>query len=559
MKVTSILNLIITASLVRALNIPSLSNTTIIDKRQTTSTASSSERYVFAHFMVGFVNSYTQDDWDRDVALAVSKGIDGFALNCDGQDANAQQLQYAFTAASSSNFKLFISPDFVHYSYEDPGPVSELLKLWVTQGAYFQFDGKPFVSSFWGEGTDWVKVRENVGVDLYVCPYYYASQAAVDTPGLDGLFSWKTWPGEGQDTVVFENMTTAPDEEYLSLLAPLDKAYMAPVSPWFYSHLPASTGYAKNYHLYSDTLWPTRWQQILDLVTQYPDQVRFVEIITWNDWTESSLITPYRGTMETDGIKDWAEDFDHSAFMDMMGPFISAFKAGNALPELTENRLVWWYRPTLKAAECSGTDSVGEKPRGWDMAADSVFLAALTTGPATVTVTIGGTASSQQVDGAGVHTLAFPMSVGGVSFQMDVDGGGSASGQGAIEISDQCYRGVYNFNVLAGAAAADGTTSGTSNTGGASAPVSSAAAPSSTAGGSDDSSAESMAPDGGVATTQQSSSAYSTPSDGGVVRTQQPTSASSAPAGGAVSSTVPAQSYSTRPWGGWRTGGWGNR
>ncbi|WVQ63891.1 uncharacterized protein L199_002047 [Kwoniella botswanensis] len=510
MKVISVLNLVITASLVRALNIPSLSNTTIIDKRQTTSTASSSERYVFAHFMVGFVNSYTQDDWNRDVALALSKGIDGFALNCDGQDTNAQQLQFAFTAASSSNFKLFISPDFVHYSYEDPGPVSELLKPWVTQGAYFRYDGKSFVSSFWGEGTDWVKVRENVGVDLYVCPYYYASQAAVDTPGLDGLFSWRAWPGEGQDTVVFENMTTAPDEEYLSLLAPLGKAYMAPVSPWFYSHLPASTGYAKNYYLYSDTLWPTRWQQTLDLVTKYPEQVQFVEIITWNDWTESSLITP----------------------------------------------------PTLKAAECSGTDSVGEKPRGWDMAADSVFVAALTTGPATVTVTIGGTASSQQVDGAGVHTLAFPMSVGGVSFQMDVDGGGSAIGQGAIEISDECYRGVYNFNVLAGTATADGTSSGTSNTGGSiSAPVSSAAMPSSTAAGSDDStpsSAGSTPSDGGVATTQQASSAYSTPSDSGIAATQQPSSESSALADTGAGSSVQPQPYSSHPWGGWRTGGWGN-
>ncbi|WVW79367.1 hypothetical protein I302_101335 [Kwoniella bestiolae CBS 10118] len=562
MKLNFLAGLVLTAYLTHALSIPRLSNITQPEKRQAAPATSSSERYVFAHFMVGFVNSYTQEDWNRDVALAVSKGIDGFALNCDGQDTNAQQLQFAFTAASSSNFKLFISPDFVHYSYEDPGPVSELLKPWVTQASYFQFEGKLFVSSFWGEGTDWVKVRENVGVELYVCPYYYASQAAADTPGLDGLFSWRTWPGEGQDTVVFENMTTAPDEEYLSLLAPLGKSYMAPVSPWFYSHLPASTGFPKNYHLYSDTLWPTRWQQILDLVTTYPDQVKFVEIITWNDWTESSLITPYRGTMTTDGNKEWSEDFDHSAFMDMMGPFISAFKAGNAAPQVTENRIVWWYRPTLKAAECSGTDSVGEKPRGWEMAADSVFVAALTTGPATVTVTIGGTASSQQVTEAGVHTLAFPMSVGVVSFQMDVDGGGSASGQGTIEISDQCYRGMYNFNVLAGTAVADVT----SNTGGSiSAPASSAAAaPSSAApftNGSSPSSVSAPPSDASSVITAPGSmapsSAYSTPSDGGVATTQPPSTATSVPAYSGPGSYPPPQSASSHPWGGWRNPGWG--
>nr|XP_018259199.1 uncharacterized protein I303_08127 [Kwoniella dejecticola CBS 10117]OBR81357.1 hypothetical protein I303_08127 [Kwoniella dejecticola CBS 10117] len=528
MLLSTLLCAILGTVLAHALSIPSPSHSVSFEERQAAS--AESERYVFAHFMVGFVNSYTQDDWNRDVALASSKGIDGFALNCDGQDTNAQQLQYAFTAASNSNFKLIISPDFVHYSYEDPGPVSELLKPWVTQLGYFQYEGKPFVSSFWGEGTDWVKVRENVGVELYVCPYDYASQAAVDTPGLDGLFSWRTWPGEGTDEVVFQNMTSDPDEEYLNLLAPLGKTFMAPVSPW------SSTGFPKNYYLYSDTLWPTRWQQILDLGVKYPDQVKFVEIITWNDWTESSLISPYKGTMTTDGNKEWSEDFDHSVFMDMMGPFISAFKAGQAQPQVTEDRMVWWYRPTLKNAECSSTDSVGEKPRGWEMAADSVFVAALTTGPATITVTIGGVASSQSVDGAGVHTLAFAMSVGSVAFQMEVDGGGSATGKGAIEISDQCYNGVYNFNVLAGTAAVDGTSSPASgDTALASSAPEVSAAPASSVEAGTAVSAEASIP---------ASSAYSTPSDegGNTSATQAVSSVPVAPA----SSSLPGR------WGNWR-------
>ncbi|WVQ81263.1 hypothetical protein IAT38_003386 [Cryptococcus sp. DSM 104549] len=421
----------------------------------------SDERWVFAHFMVGFVNSYTQEDWTRDVALAASKGIDGFALNCDGQDTNQQQLTYAFQAASASSapFKLFISPDFVHFSYSDPAPVSAFLKPWVTEDAYFQYEGKPFVSSFWGEGTDWEAVTTSVGTDLYVVPFYYASQAAAETKGVNGLFSWEVWPGESTDDVVNQNMTTDPDKEYLDLLAPLGKTYMAPVSPWFYAHLPASTGYPKNYYLYSDTLWPTRWQQILDLAVANPDQLKFVEIITWNDWTESSLISPYRGTMTTDGNEQWSKDFDHSALMDMMGPFIKAFKAGSGEVEVEENRIVWWYRPTLKDAECDATDTVGEKPRGADMAADSIFVAALTTGAATITVTSGSSTSSQTVDKAGVHTLAFPMDVGSVSFDMKVDGGGTASGKGAIEISAECYEGVYNFNILSGTAVADGSSS----------------------------------------------------------------------------------------------------
>ncbi|WRT69078.1 uncharacterized protein IL334_006061 [Kwoniella shivajii] len=568
MRSVLFIGLPLTASLGDALGIPDNCNSSLVqpastvrpdqgvNRRQVPTTASmvNNERFVFAHFMVGFVNAYNQEDWNRDIALAASKGIDGFALNCDGQDTNAQQLQYAFTAASSLNFKLFISPDFVHYSYTDPGPVSELLKPYLSESAYFQYEGKPFVSSFWGEGIDWVQIGENVGVDLYVCPYYKSSQAAADTPGLDGLFSWNTWPGQDSDSAVFQNMTTAPDEEYLNLLAPLGKAYMAPVSPWFYSHLPASTGFPKNYHLYSDTLWSTRWQQILELVVAHPDQVKFVEIITWNDWTESSLISPYRGTLTTDGNKEWSEDFDHSAWMDMMGPFISAFKAGQSKPQINEDRIVWWYRPTLKNAECDSTDSVGEKPRGWEMAADSVFVAALTTGPATITVTIGGTSSSQKVDGEGVHTLAFPMCAGSVSFQMTVDGGGTAIGKGNIDITDQCYKGIYNFNVLVGTALVDGSSPSSVST-----DVSPSIDISSTV-----SSLGTMIP----STINTVSTAYSTLPDTGISSYSNSQGSTTVPDPETTSASAPDEATSSyaaatsaptsnvAPWNGWRNGGW---
>ncbi|ODN74466.1 hypothetical protein L202_06852 [Cryptococcus amylolentus CBS 6039] len=393
-------------------------------------TSSSAEQYVFAHFMVGFVDAYTQEDWTRDIELAASKGIDGFALNWDGQDANAQQLALAFKAASalSTPFKLFISPDFVHYSTEDHEPVSDLLKSWITEDAYFRYNDKSFVSSFWGEGTDWEAVETDVGQDLYVVPYYYASQSAAGTKGVDGLFSWSAWPGEGTEDVVNQNMTTDKDKEYLDLLGPLDKTYMAPVPPWFYAHLPASTGYSKNYYLYSDTLWPTRWQQILSLTKNYPDQLKFVEIITWNDWT------------------DVEQRFRPFCFHGhMMGPFITAFKAGSEDVSVTENRLVYWYRPSLKDAECDSTDSVGSKPSGAEMAADSIFVAV---GAATITVTSGSSTSSQIVDKAGVHTLSFPMKAGAVSFEMKMDNDGRVSGNGAIEVTSGCYVSHRSLKVI---------------------------------------------------------------------------------------------------------------
>lgn len=68
--------------------------------------------------------------------------------------------------------------------------MANLLKPWLTQPAQFRYEDKPFVSSFWGQGTDWEAVRKAVGMELYVVPYYYASTAAAESKGVDGLFSW---------------------------------------------------------------------------------------------------------------------------------------------------------------------------------------------------------------------------------------------------------------------------------------------------------------------------------------------------------------------------------
>ena len=54
---------------------------------------------VFAHFMIGIVSTYQQEDYITDMNLAKSKGIDGFALNIGVDPYTQQQLDYAYAAA----------------------------------------------------------------------------------------------------------------------------------------------------------------------------------------------------------------------------------------------------------------------------------------------------------------------------------------------------------------------------------------------------------------------------------------------------------------------------
>ncbi|TFY80574.1 hypothetical protein EWM64_g3435, partial [Hericium alpestre] len=61
----------------------------------------SGDKLVVAHFVVGNTHDYTVDDWKRDIALAASKGLDGFALNFGKDEWQPAKLDDAYAAAQA--------------------------------------------------------------------------------------------------------------------------------------------------------------------------------------------------------------------------------------------------------------------------------------------------------------------------------------------------------------------------------------------------------------------------------------------------------------------------
>ena len=71
---------------------------------------------MFAHMIVGNTNSYTVADWESNIRLAASKGIDAFVLNIapplDGTTGTQTANDFGAAANVASNFKLFFSFDY---------------------------------------------------------------------------------------------------------------------------------------------------------------------------------------------------------------------------------------------------------------------------------------------------------------------------------------------------------------------------------------------------------------------------------------------------------------
>jgi glucan endo-1,3-alpha-glucosidase len=140
--------------------------------------------------MVGIVSTYKQVDWEADMRLAKSKEITGFALNIGVDPYNEEQLDLAYAAADVVGFDLFISFDFNWYKTSDVSGVVSVFKRYASHPRQLKVDGKPFVSTFIGDGFDWSAVEKEMGMEIYSVPFYQPSKQVVDTPSVSGLFSW---------------------------------------------------------------------------------------------------------------------------------------------------------------------------------------------------------------------------------------------------------------------------------------------------------------------------------------------------------------------------------
>ena len=143
-----------------------------------------------------------------------------------------------FRTAAGQGFQLLFSFDYAGNGPWDEGEVIDYIQKYASSGAYYHYNGQPFVSTFEGpdNADDWFSIKG--ATNCFFMPDWSSlgAKAELQSGAADGLFSWAAWPWGSQD------MDTYVDASYLQYLG--DLPYMMPVSPWFYTNLP---GYSKNW------------------------------------------------------------------------------------------------------------------------------------------------------------------------------------------------------------------------------------------------------------------------------------------------------------------------
>ncbi|KAJ0413050.1 glycoside hydrolase [Aspergillus carlsbadensis] len=395
----------------------------------------STDRLVFAHFMVGIcANRVSAADYDDDMKRAKSMGIDAFALNIGTDAYSEEQLDFAYESAANNDMKVFISFDFNWYSTSQGTLVGQKVAKYAGLPAQLIVDGKVFVSTFVGDGVDVNGIRSAAGQPIFFAPNFHPEQGT-DMSQVDGLFNWMAWDSNGRNK--------APKPGELVTVQQESSLTCTPVSPWFFTHFGPEVSYSKNWVFPGDlqlltgaVLWYDRWQEMLALGP------RFIEIITWNEYGESHYIGPLSSPHTDDGASKWVND---------MQPFIAAYKDGAISVDnyITEDRLVYWYRPAPRNVNCDVTDTCmlpannnsGNyfygRPDGWETLEDAVFVVTTLTEPATVTVNSGGNIHVFEAP-AGASAFKVPMGVGSQAFSISRYGQVIQSGVSLKPIIDGC-------------------------------------------------------------------------------------------------------------------------
>ncbi|RAL62377.1 hypothetical protein DID88_004943 [Monilinia fructigena] len=418
----------------------------------------SAQKYVFAHVVMGNTAHHTTDNWATDIQTAQAAGIDAFALNIASGDTNTPvQIANAFTAATNlgSSFKLFFSFDYLGGTGAWPATgdcsVASYLNEYGVSPAYFKYNGQVFASTFEGVNNagDWTpngpirSAVQGTAGSIYFVPDYTSLGPAGFTAQLNnvqGGFSWDMWPSGPED------MTTASDVAWQNTLG--SKPYMMGVSPWFFH----SDANPIAWMWKSDDLWAKRWQQVLQV------QPQFVEIVTWNDWGESSYIGPLVSDYEvpTNSLK-YVKNMPHDKLLTLLPYYIAQYKGTNLKP--TTDSMQYWYRTSPSISGTFG-GVLGNNPTQGQaeyspslLAQDKIFFTALLQSAADVQVQIGNSPARNYNGTAGLNHWSQPFNgqTGNVTFSI-VRNGETVKSESGTEITgvSSVLGGLTNFNCWVG-------------------------------------------------------------------------------------------------------------
>ncbi|MFD2963935.1 MULTISPECIES: glycoside hydrolase family 71 protein [Olivibacter] len=379
-------------------------------------------------------------DFGAEIKLATDIGIDGFACNIlsfTGRHWEKTKMLFSVAQNTDRNFKIMIMPDMNSVVGKNPDQLEDIVStLSKYKSAYRLEDGRLVVAPYnaqkktasWWKA--WLNNMHRKGIDIAFVPVFqgwakYAEEFSSISYGMSdwGVRSpsrqvtWKEVPKRAKNIlskvkVQRRNLNSAGSTE----------VWMMPVAPQDFR--PRAYAY---WEADNSAAFRLMWMNAIE------GDADWVQLITWNDYAENTMISPNTATKY--------------GFYDLTAFYVSWFKLGR-MPVIKRDVLYYFYRNSTSSAkpENSLQKKVFVPARGSDEPKDEIELLAFLTKPGRLEIEIAGKKYSKEF-GSGIQSFKVPAVEGTPKFKLIRNGAVEISFNGDVTISNKIiYQNLLYFS-----------------------------------------------------------------------------------------------------------------
>ncbi|MEY2539178.1 MAG: hypothetical protein QOG67_2918 [Verrucomicrobiota bacterium] len=358
--------------------------------------------------------TWPQLNMESEVRAAIARGVTGFTFDVlsasDAATNGRLHLMLAAAHAVDSRFKIVVMPDLVSLGSDSDAVVSIIASAASSPAAYRLSDGRLVVSAF-DAGLNspawWQSVISRLtaqGIHIAFVPTFLAWPATADAFAAFS-YGFADW---GAATVP---ASSAMQDDPEIIHSTYGKIYMMPVDPQQYRPKDFLFWEAGNSATYREA-WTGSIKGDAD----------WVQLVTWNDFSESSAISP-----STDATLQRSIG---TGYYNLTGYYAAWFLTGQQ-PQITHDVLYYFYR--REATTSAGPAQTQRDIIATGAAQNEIELLAFLTSPGVLKITIGGKTYTQNA-AAGMVSFSVPSQAGTPVFALSRSGADVISFKGGVQI-----------------------------------------------------------------------------------------------------------------------------
>jgi len=374
--------------------------------------------------------SRSEADWQlldmkEEVRRAVALGLDGFVCDIlDHKGVHFERVKLLLEAANQVDpgFKIVLMPDMQSKFKDQPERLTETIRTLSAYPAVYRMnDGRVVVAPYNAQRQsvdwwkDWLRDIRGQNVKVAFMPLFQGwGKYAADFASISaGMSDWGSRSPKAQAR--WRNMASEA-HKYTSI-------WMTPVSPQ--DMRPRSSSYTETSNSESFRIM---WQNAIS------GGADWVQLITWNDYSEASEIAPSTHTQY--------------AFYDLTAYYTTWFKTGRP-PRIVRDVLYYFHRVQSLSVPSKDNARPGtlRASAGSDPPSNEIELLAFLAQPGTLEIEIGGRVQRQEAQ-AGITEFRIPLREGRPKFRLVRQGTPVISLESAFTISNA--RNIENLLYHAG-------------------------------------------------------------------------------------------------------------